>query len=248
MNKEVIKPIIIPGIKKNYYISNYGRVFNKKTGKFLKGSLDKDGYLRVNLAFDEGNKRSLRVHRLVAIHFIPYRIKGQDDVNHKDGNPLNNNVNNLEWCTKEENNKHAIESGLRWYFRGEQCPQAILTEKQVHIICESLEKGLKYKEICDLLDIEYTESMGKILSNIKRGKAWKHIVSQYNLSKTNMKKVYSDDIIEKICGLIEKGYGNVSIAKEIGYNSKEEKKKLVGIINQIRLRKVHRKISEKYKW
>jgi hypothetical protein len=67
-----------------------------------------EGYYRVQL-FKEGNKKNKRIHRLVAEAFIP-NPEGKSEVNHKDFNKLNNYVENLEWCTGEENIEHYQES------------------------------------------------------------------------------------------------------------------------------------------
>ena len=59
------------------------------------------------------NKRSvITIHRLVAITFIP-NPQGKPQVNHIDGKPSNNNVENLEWCTCSENNIHAYKNNLK---------------------------------------------------------------------------------------------------------------------------------------
>jgi hypothetical protein len=86
----------------NYMVSNYGNIKNK-VGKLLKIRLN-NGYNRVRLYNNDGPKNKL-VHRLVCEHFLDL-INDKYQVNHKDGNRLNNNVNNLEWCTHQENQKH----------------------------------------------------------------------------------------------------------------------------------------------
>lgn len=57
-------------------------------------------------------KTVFRLHRLVAEHFIGDPLPKETDVNHKDGNKQNNSASNLEWCTRSENMKHAIRTGL----------------------------------------------------------------------------------------------------------------------------------------
>ena len=60
----------------------------------------------------DGEGKLMKVHRLVAIAFLE-NPSNKPNINHKDGNPLNNDVRNLEWCTQKENNVHAIETGLK---------------------------------------------------------------------------------------------------------------------------------------
>ena len=87
----------------NYSVNDLGEVFNNKTGRKLKQTIKK-GYCGVYLYNKEGRKFFL-VHRLVATTFIP-NPNNYPEVNHKDENPLNNNVNNLEWCTSKYNNNY----------------------------------------------------------------------------------------------------------------------------------------------
>lgn len=89
-----------------YEVSDTGSVRNVKTGRVIKQFKGKDGYMRLQIA---GKSRT--VHRLVATAFIPAEV-GKDFVNHKDCNKENNAADNLEWCTRSENIRHAIENGL----------------------------------------------------------------------------------------------------------------------------------------
>lgn len=93
----------------NYEVSNQGNVRNKRTGRILKPLLNQaEGYHRVAL---DGQK--YYIHRLVADAFYDGDHQGLD-VNHIDGNRLNNNLSNLEWCTRQENIKHAYINGLKY--------------------------------------------------------------------------------------------------------------------------------------
>lgn len=88
-----------------YSISNLGNVKNIH-GKILKIRMTREGYNRVALYNDYGVKNFL-VHRLVAETFLEnYEKKPQ--INHKDGDKLNNKVENLEWVTRSENQIHRI--------------------------------------------------------------------------------------------------------------------------------------------
>ena len=99
-----------------YFISNKGRVKSSdsitKQGKKISGqilstnSLNSYGYPRCTIKMKDGNRKEYLIHRLVALAFIPnYNIENKD-VNHKDENKLNNNVENLEWCNKKYNNNY----------------------------------------------------------------------------------------------------------------------------------------------
>jgi HNH endonuclease/NUMOD3 motif len=93
-----------------YYISQFGRIYSTKSGKFIKTRLARNTrYVNVILT----NKRNYckTVHRLVALTWIP-NPDNKSDVNHKDGNKLNNHITNLEWITHQENMQHAYNTGL----------------------------------------------------------------------------------------------------------------------------------------
>ena len=99
----------IEGYEGLYQVSNLGNVRSLKYAggdkvKMLKQGTDKKGYKRVVLCKD-GKHKSYSVHRLVAIVFVP-NLNDLPIINHKDENPSNNNVNNLEWCTYEYNNTY----------------------------------------------------------------------------------------------------------------------------------------------
>ena len=85
----------------DYIINENGTIFSKKTNKFLKLIVDKCGYSRVDVCIN-GKRKSYKVHRLVAGKYIP-NPNDLPQVNHKDGNRQNNNVENLEWCDNINN-------------------------------------------------------------------------------------------------------------------------------------------------
>jgi hypothetical protein len=90
----------------NYSVSNFGNVMNTKTNKKMK-LCNKSGYYHIGLT-NNIRRNTFKVHRLVAMSFIE-NSENKPEVNHKDKNKLNNNVSNLEWVTRTENNKHRCE-------------------------------------------------------------------------------------------------------------------------------------------
>ncbi len=96
----------IDGYENEYQISNFGRIrsFKKHNGtnqRIMKSIKMKNGYYNITLC-KNGNKKREYIHRLVAKAFIP-NPNNYPFVNHKDENPSNNYVNNLEWCTQKYN-------------------------------------------------------------------------------------------------------------------------------------------------
>lgn len=101
----------IEGYEQLYQISNQGNVKSLGNGgsnaskeKILKPNKLKDGYLRVNLC-KEGKRKSYLIHRLVAEAFIE-NPNNYPQVNHKDENPTNNCVENLEFCDAKYNSNY----------------------------------------------------------------------------------------------------------------------------------------------
>lgn len=123
MNEEIWKDVV--GYEGLYEVSSLGQVrthkdkttYTKRHGvrrwkqRILKEKNKTGRDIRVSL-WKDGKDKSFLVHRLVAFAFIP-AVEGKDSINHIDGNPRNNLVENLEWCNHAENNDHALNTGLR---------------------------------------------------------------------------------------------------------------------------------------
>ena len=108
---EVWKDVV--GYEGLYQVSNKGNVYsverkdsrgNKCGGRVLRPSYDKDGYLQVQL-YKNGKVKGKYIHRLVAEAFIP-NPKSFLEINHLDEVKDNNELSNLEWCTREHNNNY----------------------------------------------------------------------------------------------------------------------------------------------
>ena len=94
----------------NYLVYDDGRVFSKFRNRFLKGDITKHGYIQYAL-YINGKPMRYKAHRLVCLCFVP-NPNNYPCINHIDGNKLNNNVDNLEWCTYYHHNKHARDTKL----------------------------------------------------------------------------------------------------------------------------------------
>lgn len=111
----------IEGFENLYQVSTYGRIkslgngnstnTNTKQKRILKTNLSKNGYEKIKL-FKDGKRYYFNVHRLVALTFLANDFN-KSEVNHKDGNKINNNISNLEWVTASENQLHAFKYGLQ---------------------------------------------------------------------------------------------------------------------------------------
>jgi beta-N-acetylglucosaminidase len=87
----------------NYLIYDDGRVYSKKYKRFLKPHLNKQtGYYIVDL-YKNSKRKKFLIHRLIALHYIPL-VDKKDFVDHIDQNKTNNDISNLRWVDKRENN------------------------------------------------------------------------------------------------------------------------------------------------
>lgn len=101
----------IKGWEGLYEINKNGEVRNAKNKNTIVGDINNCGYYRVSL-YNQGQSKKYFRHRLVAEHFLD-KPEGKDFVNHIDGDKSNNNLENLEWVSQSENEKHAFENGLK---------------------------------------------------------------------------------------------------------------------------------------
>ena len=147
------------------YNSN-GRPYTRK-GRLLKPA-SKNGYKRVIL-FSKSKQKSYLVHRLVALSFIE-NPDNKPYINHIDGDPSNNILENLEWCTPKENVDHAIKTGLS-NVKGSNHGSSKLTEREV-VEIRNLYRSKKYnqREISENFNITQA-----LVSMIIGNKIWNHI-------------------------------------------------------------------------
>ena len=163
-----------------YLVFPTGEIFNCY-GKKIVGDINRDGYIVGTL-----NKKFYQFHRVVAMCFLP-KLKGKDFVNHKDGNKQNNNVNNLEWCTKSENTTHSYVNYLQDNVTNQYGNFSIISESDIKYIKENFWRNKITKEI---LAEFFNVSIGKIIYILQKNNTndcfAKQVIHIWNL-KANYK-------------------------------------------------------------
>jgi len=137
-----MKFVDVPGLEDYFQVSKCGKVFSKRSNRELRTVINDKGYrvFSTRLNGRSGRARLLRVHRLVAETYID-NLENKPHVNHKDCNKLNNNVDNLEWCTHRENMNHASANGLHVGKPGITNPNAKLSQAEVDWIRTTYIRG-----------------------------------------------------------------------------------------------------------
>lgn len=148
----------------HYRIYPDGRIYSEFINRFVTPTHDSGGYLQVTLRDDLGNRKTIKVHRLIASAFIP-NLDESREINHKDFNKENNSFNNLEWCSRQYNvNYNFIH---RNYIKQIE-KVSPLGREQVKVIPEMMQYGFSIKLISKLFNVGHIT-----IRNIIAGKTWK---------------------------------------------------------------------------
>ena len=130
-----------------YKVSNFGKVFNISKRNLCSLYYDKDGYSQVHLRKNTSINVEAKLHRVVALAFIP-NSKYKQLVNHKNGIKTDNRVENLEWATAKENTQHALKNGL--IKTGEDSPVAKFSNEDILGIKELRANGMEVQDIATI--------------------------------------------------------------------------------------------------
>ena len=158
----------------DYIASSDGKIYSTKNigrAKYhqeIKQRINNDGYCCITTGVN-GKRKTTRVHRIIAAAFIP-NVNNSPEVDHIDGNKLNNNVSNLQWLTGIENKKKTPFEIRSATHRHELNGRAMLTAEDVKQIRLLYKNGMKQSEIADL----YKRGWSTI-HNIIIGNTWKGI-------------------------------------------------------------------------
>jgi hypothetical protein len=177
----------------------------------------------------QGKAMTVNVHRIVASSWLgepPSEL--HTDVNHINGDATDNRVENLEWATKSQNQRHAVNTGLKG--KGDELYNSQLSNEQVHEICSKMLEGARVIDLAKYYNVSVD-----IMRKIKAGDTYFHIRQLYPIEHT-YKFNYSDATIRWVCKKIKEGYSDKGII-EISRNPN---------LTIIEIKRVRYKIRYKY--
>lgn len=223
-----MKSLDFIGLPKHCITTN-GKVFSLISNRFLSNCV-RGEYISIGL-YVNGCRKTFSVHRLVAMAYIPNPEK-KPIVNHKDGDKFNNQVSNLEWCTASENAIHAVETGLKGTVRNNY---RTISEETAKEICALLQDGYRVKDVAMMCNVKSQD-----VSDIKCGKNYKDISSEFTLDSVPFRQRISVDKILKVCELLQSKTSMAKIKQETGLN--------LGTIRRIKNRETNTFFSSSYIW
>jgi hypothetical protein len=170
-----------------YAVSSLGRIRRAvpgrttRTNRLLRPYLTRRGYMRIGMRNLRGEYVKSHIHQFVAEAFLGSRPTPQHQVNHLDGNKLNNQASNLEWVTPRQNLRHAVAHGLHLpppvaperRPRGTANPNVRLTESAVLAIRAA--RGIVPRRL-----LAQTHGVGKsTIDQVWSGRTWRHLLDGY---------------------------------------------------------------------
>lgn len=193
-----ITDYMVKDVVNGYFISTYSRVYSKNRNIIMQTypTSNVDCHQNIYLRLNSGNRIKIKVYRLtmLAFNYIP-RCENYY-VNHIDGNPLNNHISNLQWCTSSYNRLHAIRNNLADYVIGENNKNSTITDQEVINI-------IKYylnNPACNNVEIANIFGHYSYISDIVNGNTRFMLIEKYITDTYGL--VFSDSIVHKICRCI----------------------------------------------
>lgn len=159
--------IPIPGYTA-YLATPEGKVYTTKLRKgLMKPTADRNGYLRLSMIGDNGRRKGVYLHQIVAMTFLD-NPDNKPFVNHLDHDKSNNSVKNLVWCTHLENIRHDWKMGKRRALFGEESGNSKITSEVAKSIRDLHKKGSKQAELATMFGISQPT-----VSQVIRGLTWR---------------------------------------------------------------------------
>lgn len=240
----------------NHAVTPDGEIFSSKSNRFIKLFQSNVGYY-IFTSFDSKRQKTVNfaVHRLVAMCYVDNPdTENNTQVNHKDGNKINNHFSNLEWVTPQYNTQHSNTEGLRkkpftedytkipdeaqiihdWKSSGKTFFN--WTEEEARNAAQLLESGYR---VCDVSAM--TGLCRRGIQYLRDGeKMWGYLTKEYDFSKVKRKNKLSVEKIVDICKRLESGQSCRKIYLEMGIERK--------VVEAIAARKTHTEVSKDFKF
>lgn len=238
---------------KRYSVTSCGKVWSHTSNRFLTNYANMkhhDKYQRVSLSNFDKKIKVCKVHRLVASAFLEKPF-GKDHVNHIDGDIYNNHVDNLEWCTPNENNEHAMRSVRKGQFIVDETKNLTqngkygcrntgrhkMSEEEAHKYCKHMEEGYR---ACDLQVMMGITRKAFTQFRNKTHLYYNHVAEQYDFSNLPTSNKLTDEQVVEICQSLQNKETVMSIYKRLAVGR--------NMVRDIKLRKTYLTVSKDYIW
>lgn len=239
-----------------YCITKDGEVYSLKINRWIKKQISNNDYYVVSMGADNGTRYRKKVHRLLLQMFEPIDNDTEMFCNHKDGNKINNNLSNLEWCTPLENSRHAHANNLvganftnEHTILPKECEINYLDEDDlitnrkeldielVHSILQKVQDGYRVCDVSRMLGVGKS-TIAAMINN--PSKEISEILEGYDLSKRYKSETLSVENVIKICEMLSKGRTSYFIAKDLGIDYDR--------IRRIKNRRTFKDVGATYEW
>lgn len=181
--KEIFKDVV--GYEELFRVSNFGNLWSKRSNRLLRQFIHKNGYAvcSTRIGGRKGVAKCFKIHRLVAEAFLE-NPESKATVNHKDGNKLNNNLDNLEWYTPLEQVQHAIATGLVKSRKEENNPNAKITNDQaIQILAKREETGFGAIRLSKVLGYSIP-TIRRVIEN--SSDSWKNLRDKFVAARSSV--------------------------------------------------------------
>lgn len=190
----------------HYRIYRNGKIYSEFINRFITPTEDSGKYLQNTLVNDQGERKTIKNHRLVAMAFLP-NPENLPDINHKDFNRQNNNVDNLEWCTESYNAQYTslynMDNNKSSYEK-----LSPLTEEMVLLIPTLLNYGFSIKYISKLYKVGHIT-----IRNIINRTTWKWLKLNFNKVEFKRDTIYIPRLLYK--ELLQVGVDNTVLNSRV---------------------------------
>lgn len=219
-----------------FMITDFGRLFSIngrwKGAKLMQPNIGKkEGYYITSLRM-KPKRKTVRIHQLVGLHFVD-NPDNKPQLNHEDGNKLNNHYSNLKWCTGAENIEHAVRTGLL-DMKGEKHHHAKLKDDDIQLIFKMRHQRMLMKDIAARFDVS-RRTIGDVLNR----RLWTHVEVDEKLlnikpglqNNYNGERHHNSKLTEKQVYQMHSMKTNGFTAKEIALKFNIRRKYVYDILN-----------------